>query len=78
MITKCMLRAGNSSEVNFASGGSEFSDSSSSVSIGKSIFLSTDLLELWKPVSLGCPYFLKSLNLGSENNITVRNNAKQI
>ena len=33
MITKCMLRAGNSSEVNLASGGSEFSDSSSSVSI---------------------------------------------
>ena len=33
MITKCMLRAGSSSEVNLASGGSEFSDSSSSVSI---------------------------------------------
>ena len=36
MITKCMLRTGGgSSEVNFASGGggSEFSDSSSSVSI---------------------------------------------
>ena len=36
MITKCMLRTGGggNSEVNFASGGgSEFSDSSSSVSI---------------------------------------------
>lgn len=35
MITKCMLRngAGMNAEVNLASGGSEFSDSSSSVSI---------------------------------------------
>ena len=37
MITKCMLRVGSSmtsvSEANLASGGSEFSDSSSSVSI---------------------------------------------